>query len=136
MFRSSTRRACVTALAAALISVPVLASTASALEMDAPYARAAAKVAANGTLVAGKNIESVRRAQAGQYCVKIADQAKIDNLNEAAVLVTNNASVTNVWTIDKPTQTCGMADGTISVYSYDVRGNGAWKDTAFTVAVL
>ncbi|MGW7029085.1 hypothetical protein ACWGFX_18090 [Streptomyces xanthophaeus] len=135
MFASRTRRACVTALASALISVPVLAGAASAVDMDAPYARAAAKVAANGTLVVGKNIESVRRAQAGIYCVKIAAAAKVANLREAAILATSNGDTVLLRTVGNPIALCGNAADTVAVYSNKI-DTGAWTDSAFTVAVL
>jgi len=133
---STTKRAHALALGlAALVSVPALAGTAAAApaEMYAPYARAAAKVQGNGTLLAAKNIDTARRVNQGQYCLTVSDP-DID-LSDAVVLGTTNAGG-GTYSLDvrrEPTTTCGNAARTITVYSaYGTSASDVW----FTVAVL
>ncbi|WP_327187408.1 hypothetical protein [Streptomyces sp. NBC_01334] len=67
-----------TLVTAAVASMTVLAGTASAApaDLNAPYARAAAKVGADGTLLATKNVASSEQFNgqpAGYYCVRVSD---------------------------------------------------------------
>lgn len=136
MSHSTTGRARAIALTvAALVSVPVLASTAVAAPVDmyAPYARAAAKVAANGELLAQKNVAESRKVNTGRYCVKVSDP-DIDDLKDAAIHVTSNSSWGTLIAFGTPTSTCGNAADTITVWSAD-RNSTAWTDSAFTVTV-
>lgn len=138
MSHSTTGRARALALTiAALVSVPVLAGTAVAAPVDmyAPYARAAAKVAADGTLLAAKNVASVTKPAntTGRYCVKVSDP-DIDDLKDAAIQATSNSAWGTLIVFGQPTATCGNAANTITVWSADRNGTG-WTDTAFTVTV-
>lgn len=133
---SSTVYARATALAVAtLVSVPVLAGTATAApeNLNAPYARAAAKLSANGELRAGKNIESSKRVAKGRYCVKVSDPS-ID-LENAAIVASGNGSIAgpgfNVY--GKPLDICGNEPNTITVIVYS---GTTEADAPFTVAVL
>lgn len=136
MTHSTTGRARAIALTvAALVSVPVLAGTAAAAPADmyAPYARATAKVAANGTLLAAKNIAAVTRPQVGMYCVKVSDP-DIDDLTNADILATSNGGFVTLRVYGQPTGQCASAPNTITIFS-NVSNTGAWADTAFTVSV-
>lgn len=136
MNRSTTKRSRAIALTvAALVSVPAMASTAAAVAVDlyAPYARAAAKVAANGALLAQKNVASSTRVATGQYCVKVSDP-DIDDLKDAAIQVTSNGAWVTFIVNGAPTSGCGNATDTITVWSSD-RNSGGWADSAFTVSV-
>jgi len=123
---------------AALASLPVLAGTAHAApaDMDAPYARAAAKVHHDATLLAGKNIESVTRGGLGTivtgvYCVKVSDP-EIDLAN-AAINATLNNDRGEITAIGNPHAYCSSATDTITVVTSDSSGNQA--DRPFTVTV-
>lgn len=135
MSHSITGRARAIALTvAALVSVPALASTAVAAPVDmyAPYARAAAKVAGNGTLLAQKNVAESKRVATGQYCVKVSDP-DIDDLKDAAIHVTSNSNWATFIVTATPTTACGSDPNTIYVRS--IGTNNGWADTAFTVTV-
>jgi hypothetical protein len=120
---------------AAVASMTVLAGTASAApaNLNAPYARAAAKVGADGTLLATKNVSSVARLNgrpAGYYCVAVSDPT-ID-LSEAAVLATVNNFRSMITAI--PNSNCNRQSRTITVVTSNYNNDAA--DVPFTVAVL
>ncbi|WP_030267582.1 hypothetical protein [Streptomyces violens] len=122
--------------AAAVASVPVLTGTAAAApgDMNAPYARAAAKVAANGAVLASKNVASVTRPRAGAYCVKVSDPA-IDLANAAITASINGgAYARTISATGDPTGECGNDPSTITVYTFYISAN--LSDAPFTVAVL
>ncbi|KQX65504.1 hypothetical protein [Streptomyces sp. Root1310] len=117
-----------TLVTAAVASMTVLAGTASAAPADfnAPYARAAAKVGADGTLLATKNVASSERFNgqpAGYYCVRVSDPTM--DLRNAAVL----ATITTI-----PNSNCNGYTRTITVVTTDYNNN--LSDFPFTVAVL
>ncbi|MGP3684638.1 hypothetical protein ACTVZO_07980 [Streptomyces sp. IBSNAI002] len=122
---------------AAVTSVPFLAGTASAVDLYAPYARAAAKVSAVGTLLAEKNVSSSRRSTAqanntGVFCVKVSDP-DID-LKDAALVATVNNNRAMITAIGNPHSWCGNDATTITVVLTDSAGSAV--DAPFTVAVL
>ncbi|MFE9139442.1 hypothetical protein [Streptomyces sp. NPDC007355] len=120
----------------AVTSLAVLSGTAAASGMDAPYARAAAKVSGTASLLGSKNVDAVTRGtgtnQAGVYCVKVSDPG-ID-LSSAAILATLNNSRGEITAIGGPHGYCGNATDAITVVTSDSSGNSA--DRPFTVAVL
>lgn len=123
------------AAAAAAATVSVLAGTATAApaDLNAPYARAAAKVAADGTLLATKNVSSVARVSgkpAGFYCVAVSDPT-VDLGNAAVVATANNfrAMITAI-----PNSNCNGQTNTITVVTSNY--NNESTDVPFTVAVL
>ncbi|MEU3904042.1 hypothetical protein AB0F20_09505 [Streptomyces goshikiensis] len=123
------------AAAAAMASVPVLTATASAapLDLNAPYARAAAKVGADGTLLATKHVSSSERLNgrpAGYYCVAVSDPT-ID-LRTAAVLATVNNQRSMITAI--PNSNCNGKTRTITIVTSNYNNDAA--DVPFTVAVL
>ncbi|MEV0263879.1 hypothetical protein AB0I49_21410 [Streptomyces sp. NPDC050617] len=66
--------ATVAVLAAALLAAGSgSAVAADPPKADAPYAQAAASVAANGSLLLAKNVDEVTNPSAGRYCVHISD---------------------------------------------------------------
>ncbi|MEU7010658.1 hypothetical protein [Streptomyces sp. NPDC046332] len=135
MSHSTAGRARAIALSvAALVSVPLLAGTAVAepIDMYAPYARAAAKVAANGELLAQKNVAESRKVANGQYCVKVSDP-DIDDLKDAAVHVTSNSNWATFIVHPQPSALCGNAPNTVAVHAIDAAN--ALADTAFTLTV-
>lgn len=139
MSHSITGRARAIALTvAALVSVPVLAGTAVAAPADmyAPYARAAAKVAGDSTLLAAKNVSSATRSTVntarGVYCVKVSDPDI--ELKDAAVLATINNNRAMITAIGDPHSWCRNDPNTITVVLTD--SAGAAIDAPFTVAVL
>ncbi|MER7397543.1 hypothetical protein ABT381_18765 [Streptomyces sp. NPDC000151] len=121
--------------AAALISLPALAGTAAAAppEMYAPHAQAAAQVAANGTLLAAKNVSSSWLVGKAGYCVVVSDPDV--TLNDAVVVGTTNDGQ-GTYSIDvrrEPTSTCGNRKNAITVFTaYGTTAN----PVKFTVAVL
>lgn len=135
MSHSTTGRARAIALTvAALVSVPLLAGTsvAAPIDMYAPYARAAAKVAANGELLAQKNVAESRKIATGSYCVKVSDP-DIDDLKDAAVHVTSNSNWATFIVHPQPTTRCGNDPNTVSVLSVGLANT--YEDTAFTLTV-
>ncbi|MFD5327967.1 hypothetical protein [Streptomyces sp. NPDC127092] len=127
----------VTALLAAVVSVPVLAGAAAAdpVALNAPYARAAAKVGQDRTLLAAKNVSSSARSSSlpsGTYCVKVSDPT-ID-LPNAAVLATVNNRRAMITAIVQPHSYCGNEADTITIVTTDSNNNPV--DVPFTVAVL
>ncbi|WP_327709774.1 hypothetical protein OG912_15035 [Streptomyces sp. NBC_00464] len=135
MSHSTTGRARAIALtAAALVSVPLLAGTAAAdpIDLYAPHARAAAKVATNGTLLAQKNVSESWRTAAGQYCVRVSDP-DIDDLKDAAVHVTSNSNWATFIVQAPPNTRCGGDPNTVSVLSINTANT--YADTAFTLTV-
>ncbi|MEU3827977.1 hypothetical protein GT045_02235 [Streptomyces sp. SID486] len=136
--RISTRSGRVVALAlGAVTSLAVLSGTAAAAgNLDAPYARAAAKVSGTASLLGSKNVDAVTRGtgtnQAGVYCVKVSD-SNID-LSSAAIVATLNNSRGEITAIGGPHGYCGNATDTITVVTSDSEGRSA--DRPFTVAVL
>ncbi|MEE4495085.1 hypothetical protein [Streptomyces sp. BE230] len=134
--KGNTMRTRILALvAAAVASVPVLAATASAApaDLNAPYARAAAKVGGDGTLLAAKNVSSAERLAgrpAGYYCVAVSDPT-ID-LRDAAVVATVNNNRSMITAI--PNSNCNGKTRTITVVTANYHNDPA--DVPFTVAVL
>ncbi|MEU9760836.1 hypothetical protein [Streptomyces sp. NPDC047985] len=129
----ATSRLLTLALAAAT-SLTVLSGTASAADIDAPYARAAAKVSSDAKLLGTKNVQSVTRGSAAAtYCVKVASRA-VSNLSTAAIVATLNNFRGEITAIGAPHSYCGNAAHTITVVTSDSSGKGA--DRPFTVAVL
>ncbi|MFD7501655.1 hypothetical protein [Streptomyces sp. NPDC059850] len=122
----------------AVTSVTALSGSASADDMDAPYARAAAKVAQDGTVLASKNVASVTRgtgtSAAGVYCVRVSDPNVIDDLADAAVVATVNDFRGEITAIGAPHGYCGRATDTITIVTGDSAGRVV--DRPFTVAVL
>ncbi|MGW7064798.1 hypothetical protein ACWGHM_40785 [Streptomyces sp. NPDC054904] len=121
--------------AAVMASVTALSGTASAapVALNAPYARAAAKVGADGTLLATKNVASSARQNghaAGYYCVQVSDPTV--NLRDAAVVATVNNYRAMITAI--PNSNCNGLTRTITVVTSDYNNN--LRDVPFTVAVL
>ncbi|GGV94483.1 hypothetical protein GCM10015535_59990 [Streptomyces gelaticus] len=128
-----TSRVLALALGAAT-SLTVLSGTASAADIDAPYARAAAKVAGNATLLGGKNVQSVTRGSGvGVYCIKVPSRA-VSDLSTAAIVATLNNFRGEITAIGAPHSYCGNDANTITIVTSDSSGKGA--DRPFTVAVL
>ncbi|MFJ6574229.1 hypothetical protein ACIQNU_43245 [Streptomyces sp. NPDC091292] len=122
-------------VAATVVSVPALAGTASAApeNLNAPYARAAAKVAGNGTLLATKNVASAARLDgrpAGDYCVQVSDPTV--DLRDAAVVATVNNFRAMITAI--PNSNCNGLTRTIRVVTTNYNNDPV--DVPFTVAVL
>ncbi|MFJ6010728.1 hypothetical protein [Streptomyces sp. NPDC092952] len=118
----------------AVASLTVLSGTASAADIDAPYARAAAKVSADAGLLGTKNVQSVARGTGvGTYCVKVESRA-VSDLSNAAILATLNNFRGEITAIGAPHAYCGNAANTITVVTSDSAGKAA--DRPFTVAVL
>ncbi|MEU8542256.1 hypothetical protein AB0C52_20085 [Streptomyces sp. NPDC048717] len=123
------------------LSLGLLTTTATATaatdDLDAPYARAAAKVAANATVEHSKNVTSVTRGgssgRKGIYCVKVPTTA-VSNLGAAAILATLSDYRGEITAIGKAHAYCGNDAHTITVVTSDDAGKDA--DRPFTVAVL
>ncbi|MFD8097329.1 hypothetical protein [Streptomyces malaysiensis] len=122
----------------AVTALAAVSGSASADGMDAPYARAAAKVAQDATLLAAKNVASVTRGTgttfAGVYCVKVSDLNVSDDLADAAIVATLSNYRGEITAIGAPHAYCGNAGDTITIVTSDSGGNPA--DRPFTVAVL
>lgn len=84
-----------TLIAATVVGLLSTPGVAAAQELDAPYARAAAVVNADGSLVRSKGVISVTRVSTGAYCVLLED-ARID-ANDTAPIATARAGAT--WTV-------------------------------------
>ncbi|WP_187414112.1 hypothetical protein [Nonomuraea sp. PA05] len=110
------------ATAATSVATPATAET------DAPYARAAASVAADGNLIHGKNIVSTRRTATGRYCVQVDDRI---NLSNAVIHVTVHGS--RIGSAVTPSPNCGNAADTIAVSIVTYQGNSG--DTGFYLSI-
>ncbi|MFD7223652.1 hypothetical protein [Streptomyces sp. NPDC056652] len=133
--KGNTMRTRILALVAAVASVPLLTVSASAApaDLNAPYARAAAKVGADGTLLATKNVASAERLNgrpAGYYCVAVSDPTI--NLANAAVVATVNNNRSMITAI--PNSNCNGKSRTITIVTSNYNNDAA--DVPFTVAVL
>ncbi|MFJ5114413.1 hypothetical protein ACIQAD_27655 [Streptomyces sp. NPDC088551] len=122
-------------VAAAVASVPALAANASAAptDLNAPYARAAAKVSADGTLLSTKNVSSAERLNgrpSGYYCVAVSDPTV--DLRNAAVVATVNNNRSMITAI--PNSNCNGKTRTITIVTSNYNNDAA--DVPFTVAVL
>ncbi|MCD9899074.1 hypothetical protein LUR56_00945 [Streptomyces sp. MT29] len=109
-------------------------ANAAPADMDAPYARSAAKVAQDSTLLSAKNVRAVTRAAvngAGFYCVYVSDP-KID-LADAAITATINNSRGMITAIGSPHGYCGGSTDAITVVTSNI--HGAPADLPFTVVV-
>ncbi|MGW7312313.1 hypothetical protein [Streptomyces sp. NPDC054865] len=123
MSRSTTGRARAIALTvAALVSVPALASTAVAVDdtMYAPYAQAAARISAGGTILASKGIDRVDRPtvtsqRTGTYCIKFTDPDL--DLTETAPQVTVESTLGVATMVTTPHSFCGNAAKTLTVFT-------------------
>ncbi|GAA2245354.1 hypothetical protein GCM10010232_35480 [Streptomyces amakusaensis] len=125
------RRTSLAIAVGAAISLPLTVTSATAADLDAPNARAAAKVSAAGTLVSGKNVVSSQRVAKGRYCVRVNSTVSLRN---AVVLATPNSGRQTTLDVRRaPTGTCGFDASSITVYTYNA---GYYADTWFTVAVL
>ncbi|MFF2026929.1 hypothetical protein ACFVW2_34730 [Streptomyces sp. NPDC058171] len=128
---SLRRRMSLAVAVGAVALLPLTATSAAAADLDAPNARAAAKVSADGTLVSGKNVVSSQRVAKGRYCVKVNSSVPLRN---AVVLATPNSGRQTTLDVRRaPTGTCGFDTSSITVYTYNA---GYYANTWFTVAVL
>ncbi|ROR00435.1 hypothetical protein EDE04_7008 [Streptomyces sp. 2132.2] len=122
---------------AAVASVPVLAGAASATDLYAPHARAAAKVSQAGLLLAEKNVSSAKRSTAqanntGVFCVKVSDSDIV--VRDAAIVATVNNNRAMITAIGGAHPWCANDPDTITIVLTD--SAGAAVDAPFTVAVL
>ncbi|MGW7018129.1 hypothetical protein ACWGGS_02010 [Streptomyces decoyicus] len=109
-------------------------ATAAPADMNAPYARAAAKVSQDSSLLSAKNVRAVTRAAvngAGYYCVYVSDP-KID-LADAAITATISNSRGMITAIGAPHGYCGGSTDAITVVTSNI--HGAPADLPFTVVV-
>ncbi|MGW6535467.1 hypothetical protein ACWGBV_01630 [Streptomyces sp. NPDC055051] len=120
---------CVGAVAVAVALAPP--AQAAPEPSFAPHTQAAAKVAANGTLLKQKNVVSSSKFQTGGYCVKVGPDS-ID-LADSIVHVTGGPAGGSVHAYETPTSQCGNATDTILVYVRNL--NGAAIDDGFTLTV-
>ncbi|NBE53055.1 hypothetical protein [Streptomyces boluensis] len=134
--RLSRYRRSTLALTAALATLPALSGTATAdepVDLDVAHVRAAAKVAADGTLLATRNVDSSYRAYQGAYCVKISDP-RIDLSNAVITATATKIYARMLSATGEPTQDCGYATDTVTVHT--IYENAVLHDAPFTVAVL
>ncbi|QXJ21710.1 hypothetical protein AGRA3207_002591 [Actinomadura graeca] len=125
--RFTTKLLATAAAAATAVTLPAGAALA---DSDAPYARAAASVRANGTLEHGKNIVSSYKAGTGSYCVQVGSDIKLGN---AVVLATPGSSRAILGVVAGPTGTCHSRTDTVTVYSWAY--NAAMLDTSFHLSI-
>ncbi|MFQ6854876.1 hypothetical protein AAIB46_28855 [Streptomyces sp. 35M1] len=97
----------------------------------APHTQAAAKVAADGTLLKQKNVLTSRNVQTGGYCVQVGPDAV--DLADSIVHASGGPAGGSVHAYETPTTQCGNATDTILVLVRNV--NGAAIDSGFTVTV-
>ncbi|MEV0774507.1 hypothetical protein ACIBLA_35645 [Streptomyces sp. NPDC050433] len=140
MSHSITGRARAIALTvAALVSVPVLASTAVAVPdtMYAPHAQAAARISSNGAILASKGIDAVTRPavgssnRTGTYCITFTDP-ELD-LAQTAPQVTVEADSGTVSMRTAPHSFCNNARDTLTVFTRNTSGNRT--DLSFSVLI-
>jgi len=128
------RRIATAALGAVLLSgVAATAASADASPAIAPYAQAAAKVGADGTLQLTKGFDSVTKPATGRYCLHVSDGTI--NLDQAIInaTLTGDGAGAGIRVYPGPTKSCGNAARTIQVAILDT--NKALFDQGFFVAV-
>ncbi|MFF0447623.1 hypothetical protein ACFYT4_14660 [Streptomyces sp. NPDC004609] len=126
-----SKRFCLAVAAGVLTSLPLTAAAAVAVDLDAPYARAAAKVSAAGLLTSGKNVESAQRVGTGRYCVRVNSGVPLRN---SVIMGTPNSGTQSTLDVRRaPTPVCNNDARSITVFTYNA---GVLTDTWFTVAVL
>ncbi|GAA4911175.1 hypothetical protein LX16_2607 [Stackebrandtia albiflava] len=124
------------AVATAVIGSIAVAGTATAdadpvLEIYAPYAQAAAEVAADGTVRNAKNV-TVTKPGTGKYCLKLDVVKPVTELVPTAVLRNNAPWDSEIYVDTHPTSTCGNDAETVLVTT----GTGsAYKDRDFYFSV-
>lgn len=130
--KTRVRTAGVAAIAAAILGPVGVASADVQPDSDAPYARAAARIAANGTIIHSKNVVTVSRPYIGRYCIRVADNI---NLNNAVAYATSESSYGVAKVTTSPTTDCSNAPNTLTVMStYEY--NNTWADYPFMVTVV
>jgi hypothetical protein len=114
-------RRILTVLLAATVSAGFAApASADPVPLNAPYAQAAANVAANGELLRTKNIDQVTMQQTGVYCVHVSDP-NID-IAKSSVTATLDWRLGGGGTIrvyPVKTSRCNNDPSTIAVATYD-----------------
>ncbi|OII61882.1 hypothetical protein BJP40_30015 [Streptomyces sp. CC53] len=126
------RRFAMPCVGAAAAAVALAAPAHAAPEPSfAPHTQAAAKVAADGTLLKQKNVVSSSKFQTGGYCVKVGPDAV--DLADSIVQVSGGPAGGSTHAYETPTAACGNAADTILVYVRNL--NGAAIDAGFTVTV-
>ncbi|MFE9139420.1 hypothetical protein [Streptomyces sp. NPDC007355] len=131
MFSSPVR---VIGMAAAAAALAVgFSSSAQAVPdtMDAPYAQAAARIHADGTIRASKGIDTVTHPRTGVYCVSFTKNLNLPQTAPQATVESDDFGVITV--ITTPYGWCNNEQGTLSLL---IRGqDGARKDLPFTLAI-
>ncbi|MFE9045912.1 hypothetical protein ACFY9F_33245 [Streptomyces sp. NPDC012421] len=126
------RRFAMPCVGAVAVTVVLAAPAHAAPEPSfAPHTQAAAKVAANGTLLKQKNVVSSSKFQTGGYCVKVGPD--VVDLADSIVTASGGPAGGSVHAYETPTAACGNATDTILVYVRNL--NGAAIDDGFTVVV-
>ncbi|MFH8487359.1 hypothetical protein [Streptomyces longisporoflavus] len=128
-------RKCLSAMVAVLAASLLAAGAGSAVAADppaafAPYAQAAASVAANGGVRIAKDVDQVTHPTTGRYCIHISDP----HINLARSIPTGTlngfeAVGGSVRVLTEPASACDNDPDTAYVSVFDKEGS--FKDAAF-----
>ncbi|WP_026422272.1 hypothetical protein [Actinokineospora inagensis] len=124
-------------LATGSIAVAVVALTAGTAtaaipdNVDAPYARAAVMVKADGTVLKAKGVDSVVRKDVGRYCVTFTDSRLVPG-----EVIPTTAALTWDRFIAVPTYATAFCDNDRRVFAVGTSDNTkAWADSGFTLVI-
>ncbi|GAA2992277.1 hypothetical protein [Actinokineospora diospyrosa] len=124
-------------LVAGSMAVAVVALTAGTAiaaipdNVDAPYARAAVMVKADGTVLKAKGVDSVVRKDAGKYCVTFTDS----RLVPGEVIPTTTALTWDRF-VTVPAIPSSICDRDPRVFAVGTSDNTkAWADSGFTLVI-
>ncbi|MFI5617833.1 hypothetical protein [Streptomyces sp. NPDC051567] len=126
--KKSTRVAALGAAALVLMAAGATVATAVDDNLFAPYARAAATVNDDGSILIAKRVDSVTRVSNGRYCVKF----KIPAVKTVHTTSSNRYRLFVVSEIP-PSVDCGNDPNSIRVTTTDENGN--FKDGRFSLVI-
>ncbi len=134
MFKSKTARvSALIAGGAAVLGVTAGVAYAVADNVSAPYAQAAVRVNADGTIARAKGIDKVTKPEAGTYCVKFSNTG----LKFNDTIITSTSHTYGHWPLVVPAgAVCGNNANTVRVLMNALnKDNGAYSDASFSIAV-
>jgi hypothetical protein len=97
-----------------LATIAILTPTAAYADPPTPYAQAAAHVAANGSLIYGKNVVSTSSPSTGLYCVQVNGDITLDD--KTILQATPQWGSRSISASPLPSSNCGSRADTITVW--------------------
>lgn len=130
MLSTASRAALLLGTAAVAVVTATGVAYAAPDTMDAPYAQAAARINANGSILASKGIDTVTRPQAGTYCVTFTKNLDLPHSAPQATVVGDYGTVTLRMDANS---LCNNQENTLTVLTRNT--NSVRDNIAFTLAI-